>query len=33
MSVTHRGSKAKHHLTGGYALSIAAILRAQVEAC
>ncbi|PRW55924.1 alpha beta-hydrolase [Chlorella sorokiniana] len=29
VSVTHRGTSAKHHLTGGYALSLAAIFRAQ----
>lgn len=32
LSITHRGTAARHHLTSSYALSFAAILRAQVGA-
>jgi hypothetical protein len=31
LSVVHRGASARHHLTGSYALSFAAVLRAQVR--
>lgn len=31
MSVTHGGTSARHHLAGSYALSLAAILKAQVR--
>lgn len=30
LSITHRGASAKCHITGSYAASLAAILRAQV---
>jgi hypothetical protein len=32
VSVIQRGTSAKHHMTGSYALSLAAVLRAQVGA-
>ena len=31
LSVVHRGTTLGHHMTGSYALSIAAVLRAQVR--
>ena len=30
MSVTHRGNALSHHMTGSYALSMAAVCKAQV---